>query len=50
MKTGRLIMPNTRHICNAPITMEQYFWKQIKKETACLEDIFMDASSVTTAG
>ena len=33
-KTGRLIMQNTRHICNTPITTEQYLWEQIPNEQA----------------
>ena len=32
MKTGRLVMWNTTHICNTPITMEQCHQEQIKKE------------------
>ena len=43
MKTGRLIMCNTRHICRTPTTIEQYLWEQIKKGTGLLEEIFTEA-------
>ena len=32
MKTGKLIMQNTRQICSTPIPIEQYLQEQIKKE------------------
>ena len=40
MKTGRLIMWNSKHVCSTSIMLEEYLHKQIKELSGVLEAIF----------